>query len=260
MQKYREIERIHVGSYFCSQYFLNINFVEQLKFFCLAHNCSIVLVIPIVSEKDLWNAKSKIKDLIQSLPIDEITVNDFGMAEYISKNYSIPINFGRLFFKDARDIRITDYYQSKLTPAFLNAISVYRDLYHINGIELDSISQRIDLKEVDDIRISLHEPFCYLTTGNICKFALMPKPFQKKFRPNVSCSCNCLQVFEIYEQVNHRIPDQVFYRIGRTIYFHAESPMIQCNQPIHKIYFPFEETVQLIKERTVDNENPRSSK
>lgn len=251
VRKYNTIKHIYIGSYFCSQYFLNIDFVEHIKSFCIAHNCSIVLVVPVISEKDLWKAKDKIRDLVQDLPIDEITVNDFGMAEYISENYSIPINFGRLFFKDARDVRIADYYKSELTPAFLDAISVYKDLYCLNGIELDPIAHSLNLIGVKGIQISLHEPFCYLTTGNICEFASVLRPIGKKFRPNLPCNNTCLQVFETYEQVNHMIPEKIFYRIGRTIYFHTESPTIHCNQPIHKIYFPFEEMIRLMKERTV---------
>lgn len=249
--KYNTIKHIYIGSYFCSQYFLNIDFIDHIKSFCIAHNYSIVLVIPIISEKDLWKAKDKIRDLIQNIPINEITVNDFGMAEYIFENYSIPINFGRLFFKDARDIRILDYYKSELTPAFLDVISIYKDLYCLNGIELDPIAQGLNLIEIDGVQISLHEPFCYLTTGNICKFASTSKQISKKFRPNLPCNNTCLQVFETYEQVNHMIPEKRFYRIGRTIYFHTESPAIHCNQPIHKIYFPFEELMCLIKERVM---------
>lgn len=248
--KYNMIKYIYIGSYFCSQYFINIDFVEHIESFCAAHNCSIVLVVPVISQKDLWKAKDKIGDLIQNLPIDEITVNDFGMFEYISKNYSIPVNFGRLFFKDTRDFRISDYYKNELNPSFLEAISIYRDLYRLNGIELDPTAQILNLIGVDGIQISLHEPFCYLTTGNICEFASIQKPINKKFRPNLHCERTCLHVFEKYEQVNHMVPNEKIYRIGRAIYFYTESPTIHCNQSIRKIYFPFEEMIHLMKERT----------
>ena len=99
----KELERLYLGSYFCGNYFLGImeGAIKKILEDC---NQSVVisLVIPVFSEGQLIKGKEKIKTLLNYFPnkIDEVVVNDYGMLEYISENYDLPIVLGRLFMKE----------------------------------------------------------------------------------------------------------------------------------------------------------------
>ena len=126
------IERIYIGSYFCSSFFLNSNYDNIFKIINNNFiNPKITLVIPVFTEKYLIKGKDKIDELANSKEIDEITVNDYGMLEYINEKYNIKINMGRIFFKDYRDPRYEEYFNRDWTPkyntSYLNIINRLSD-------------------------------------------------------------------------------------------------------------------------------------
>lgn len=239
--------RLYIGSYFCSQYFINMDFLAKLKQLFKAHSYALTLVIPVVSEKDLSIAKDLTSQIIKELPVDEVTVNDVGMLSTIHNNYPIHINLGRLFFKDEREIRVSSFFQKIVRPANLDLLKTYAECYRIKYAELDSISSSLAVQIDSDIKIALHEPLCYMTTGNVCKYASINKEFTQKFRPNASCSLECKYVYEIYTPNTF---DYTLYRIGRTIYFETKRPQIINGCVDRYIYFPFFEITRIKKEGT----------
>lgn len=240
-----DAKRLYIGSYFCSQYFLRMDFISEIKQFLNEHSYSLTLVIPIFSEKDSALSKEKIKHICDELPIDEVTVNDIGMLITIHSSYNFTVNLGRLFFKDARDIRLPSYYQHTIHPAFLDSLNKYTTHYALNYAELDPISATLDVHHNTDVKLALHEPFCYLTTGNICKFVSISKDIAQKFRPNASCNKECQRVYEIYFPNSN---DYTLYRIGRAVYFEAEHPCIVNGSIERFIYNPFREMADFRKE------------
>lgn len=241
------IERIYVGSSFCSQYFLHFSGYKELFQYCKSRQIHVTITVPVISEKDLENGKKKISCLYKEGEeiVDEFTVNDIGMLYYIQNNYNKNINLGRLFFKDPRDCRIPSYINSTVAPAMLSYLgNLQYHATHVTGIELDSISKQLNLTQVEykNISISIHAPLCYMTTGNICKFASIHYQPDKKYRPNMHCQMECLHVMDFYsDHVQQTDCDTVLIRIGRTLYFENDIPRTIGHSFQRIIYFPIKE-------------------
>ncbi|MBQ3665158.1 MAG: hypothetical protein II919_03540 [Lachnospiraceae bacterium] len=266
-------DRIYVGSYFCDELFLNTNY-HHLKTLLdkISNSYKVTLVIPIFCQKNLKKGKELLIRLIETYHhmIDEITVNDYGILRWLScfnSNHSeqpytaymknIKINMGRLFFKDYRDPRYEKYFERNWKPkSFTEYLETSIQEYQINEIEIDVTHMLIDLSEVPDCIIGIHTPYTYMTTGKICEFASMFQPVQKKLRPNIDCSKECLKSVIEYEVDQER----KWFRIGRTIYFenncikisnyddsikNDEQNMTEIS--VRLIYFPINELISYIK-------------
>lgn len=255
------IYRIYIGSYFCSQYFIKFNGINELLSYCILNNIKITLVIPVFSQKDLEYGKVRIKEICKKAGriIDEITVNDIGMLHYITNEYSnYKINFGRLFFKAPRDCRVPDYTERITESGSLSNIHLpFWKKYHINYAELDPTNKIIDLSFLknDEILIALHMPFCYMTTGNICKFASIHKDAEQKFRPNTLCQMECMHIKDSYSgHIQQTDCDPLLERYGRTVFFKSSGAGIVGKDLSRKIYFAIEEWRKFIYEDTCSGE------
>lgn len=242
-EKECKINRLYAGSSFCSQYFITTSFWDLLFQLCEKNGYKVTLTIPVFSEKNLEKGKKTIDYIIRKLfPfVDEVTINDFGMLDFIT-NYEIGINFGRLFFKDPRDIRVNDYFSVTTKPA---ALSFGLNSY-ATGVELDPICKEIDLSSLnsqEQITIGLHTPFCYLTTGNICKYASVHKKIEKKFRPNIECQLECSRVSEVYFGDSNGNTKYRILRFGRTVYFQNSEVNVIGEKPDRIIYAPMQELI-----------------
>ena len=166
-------ERIYIGSSFCGPYFLHLSekMIARVLEACQAEGIGVTLVLPVFTEKNIALGKEKIKGLSVYFDkvIDEITVNDYGMLSYISGNYSLKLNMGRLFMKDYRDPRYEDYFHSELHPKiFTTYISELMKKYRITGMEFDQTHSIINFEQKPkDIEIGIHSPYCYMTTEHI---------------------------------------------------------------------------------------------
>ncbi len=119
------IQRVYIGSSFCSQYFLEFSGYYEVFHYCREKKIPVTLTIPVFSEKDLKKGKEKIDRIcLEGINIiDEITVNDIGMLAFLQNKNTVRLNLGRLFFKDSRDCRIPDYMNGCLTPVLLTHLS-----------------------------------------------------------------------------------------------------------------------------------------
>ncbi len=234
-----KISRIYVGSSFCSQYLKKMNFWDLLIQLCEENNLYITLCIPIVTERDLETIKDMLHTWVASADrIDEITVNDLGMLQFVAHTFPCKINLGRLFVKDARDVRVKEYYNSCIHPSIL---SYDLPSMGISGIEIDPMSYQMNLESsnLDGITVSLHSPYCYMTTGNICKYASVHKAPEKKFRPNDNCAFECSSVCETYHAEKDDYSFDII-RVGHGVYFHNPNPIIK-GRVDRTLYFPIEE-------------------
>ncbi len=248
-------DRIYMGSYFCSQYFLKFNGFLQIIEYCRINNLYITLVIPVLNQKDLKNGKKRIEDICQQAGniIDEITVNDIGMFRYFLKQ-DYQINLGRLFFKTPRDCRVNDYNNSTVVPELISNLDLeFWRKENINGIELDPTNKNIDISMLadDTLTVGLHTPYCYMTTGHICKFASIHKDIEYKFRPNLTCQLECMHISEIYNGHNNLGEiNSTIERYGRTLFF-RNDPINVIGKDISKyIYFPIKEWREFLYENT----------
>ena len=244
----KKTERIYFGSYFCSVYFLSLQFYREMIRLLKQKEIRLTLVVPVFTEKHLSGAKRMISDILAAEDnyVDEVTVNDAGMLSYIIQNYpGVTFNLGRLFCKDPRDIRSRDFSKTRTTPALLSESA---GIVPVNGIiEIDETNDELDIHDSFSGRIGVHYPFCYLTTGNICKFAGIHAQIDHKFRPNASCRLECQRIFECYRDDLDEDTDGIF-RIGRTVYFKRKLRAVVHAEIDRMIYFPFQETARITGE------------
>lgn len=242
------IHRIYIGSYFCSQYFLYINehHIRELVSSLMNSNIKITLVIPIITEKHLEKAKKKIGQILDILSYncDEITVNDYGMLDYINKTYVYGINLGRLFMKDYRDPRHEDYFlQTYKTRVFTDFMLALIESMHIKSCEWDLSHEILDLSHSPDrIDIGIHRPYSYMTVGHICEIGSINKDISKKYRPNESCRRECESYFISYDFEMER----EWMKYGRALYYKNDDctfiiPETSSNR---EIYFPIKEVLK----------------
>ncbi len=240
---YSDITRIYVGSNFCSQYFCNCKgkVYESILSYCKNRDLKVTLCIPIFSQKDLNKAKNIINELscyFHSI-IDEITVNDYGMLSYIKSEYSdMKINLGRLMNKESRDVRYPEYNEGTYTPKFLSLDASNCCNCSLNSIELDPVMQNIDLTGAD-IKCAvpaIYIPYCYVTVGQMCEFASIPLPIEKKFRPNSPCNSPCAGTFITYDGKGNT----KYAKVGRAVYFKQENVSVKGIEKYREIYQPFE--------------------
>ncbi|MDO5145507.1 MAG: hypothetical protein Q4D60_00740 [Eubacteriales bacterium] len=245
------LERIYAGSSFCSQYFLHSNWWEHLVSWCRKKEVPLTLTLPVFTQKDLEKGKEKVEEIltIAGDVLDEITVNDVGMLCYISSGYEKKLNMGRLFFKDSRDVRVRDYDKGEMTPSLLtHDVEQWSMGRKIHAVELDTMSRYVNLGNchLEDVELCVHGPFCYMTTGNICKFASIHKETEQKFRPNASCSMECAGIYEHYRRkFAERDTDVV--RFGRTVYYLNNESRIVGKGIGRKLYFPLREAKEVMR-------------
>lgn len=217
----KKIKRFYLGSYFCSNYFLNLdlNLFERIVTESIYNRCDITLVIPIITEKNFESMKEKLDKLFRFAGdcIDEITVNDYGTMAYLSRQYPLPLNMGRLFTKDYRDPRYKDSYDMICKPKiFTTEFFKIIQCFSIKGIEFDPTNRCIDLSEVyPGLSYAVHTPYCYVTTGQICEYGSISNKLEKKFYPNADCHRECMKVMTTYELQD----GQEWYRVGKAVYF-----------------------------------------
>lgn len=240
---YTECERIYVGSNFCSQYVLNLStkLIDKVIKVVDDMGIKVTLVIPMFTEKDLLRGKDKIEEFSSYFhkEIDEITVNDYGMLEYIHKKYQgIPINLGRLMFKDYRDPRYDEYYRRSSKPKyFTKRLNQICEQYQVTGLELDITHEQLDLSDApSEIKIAIHVPYSYMTVGMVCEFASIPYEITEKFRPNLPCHKECLRNRISYQMLE----DRKYLKIGRTVYFDHKDGKVSGGRSYFEIFAPID--------------------
>lgn len=234
-------ERIYIGSYFCGKYFQHINpEAIKLRLEKSGSKAPVTLVIPMSGQNDIERVKEATYKIVSTLCdyIDEITVNDYGMLEYICSTYKYPVNIGRLLMKDYRDPRYEDYYAQTIKPKiFTSFFDRLRENHNITGVEFDPTHQGIDLSKAPcDLNLAVHTPFCYITVGQTCEFASINKSVEYKFRPNSKCGKECTD----YSVTYHADEGLQLYRVGRAIYFRNEDCKILSDREFRSIYFPID--------------------
>ena len=145
----------------------------------------------------------------------------------------------RSFMKDYRDPRYQTFFEQTLTPK-INTTFFRSNLieYPISGIEFDPTHKTIDFTMFPkELGIGLHVPFCYLTVGQICEVASIPREITEKFRPNSPCQYECSEI-----NIQYYLEDDIeIFGVGRAKYFKNKECKVESLKAIRTIYFPFEE-------------------
>lgn len=214
MESPEEFEALYGGSYFCDRYFLAIEDRQWQSFFDLACSCRIepVTVLPIPGPKNEVALKNKAFELMERYPVREIVVNDYAMFIWLSREMpGLRVWLGRLLSKDIRDPRYTMRpEQSKLYDrALRNELSGMQPY----GTELDLTEMPIRLTVSENVKLALHFPLAYLSTGRLCEFSGIGKPIEQKFRADTLCEGQCRNNAVRYERHGFS-----FVKFGRCVY------------------------------------------
>ncbi len=237
---YTRFSRIYIGSSFCTPYFLHLNeaLIKALCLLCEKERIKYTLVVPMFTQRYLEQGKQLIQKIVELSNgyLDEITVNDYGMMEYIHSNYKQRINLGRLFAKDYREKRYGIYFSMTIKPKIFNSImKEFVRRYQIYGLELDLTSQKIDLEEAfENLVVGFHYPYCYQTVGNICEIGSTNLPLEQKFRANHKCEMECEHQIIHYEAAE----GGHYIKHGRAVFFENKDCEIIHGNEIRLIYAP----------------------
>lgn len=245
-----QVKRVNLGSSFCSQFFLHAPKLDVLISHIARRGWPITLTLPVFSQKDLQEGKNRLIQFCNSQSgwIDEITCNDLGMLKWLENSFQKRINMGQLFFKDPRDIRYPDMRSIPYTPSRCS----YPFPDCVSGIELSSVTSEIDMMKSSPrgMTVAIHQPYCYITTGHICKFASITSPIEQKFRPNINCSMQCSGIIEQIKMSDTY--DTSFMRLGRSVFYFQSQCVVKYDGPTRVLYWPVDELNQL---RGFCNEN-----
>lgn len=240
--KFDTIDRLYIGSNFCSRYFIKyakatMEKISKLCQLAAYSHLKITLCVPIFSESYLFVGKEIILELLQQYSnyIDEVTVNDYGMLEYISTSSAISINIGRMLNKDTRDIRHDEYFNQSHIPTISTMTASVLDKYKPSLYELDITNRFIDLSN-NNYNFAIYFPYCFATVGNICEYAGISARIEKKFRANSECNFDCTQT-----SINYENPyGDRYLKVGRAVYFKVDDFSIISQKPYRLIYEPFD--------------------
>ena len=236
-------QRVYLGSYFCGNYCLStmdkIDFIVDI---CRKNSIMISFVIPIIPQRILGQIKQKLEKIAHTFinVIDEVTVNDYAMLDWVGNNLPFDISLGRLFIKDPRDQRIAESREITQYPLFINS-QIFDCLNHycIVGIEIDQIYSEFQVdNNYEEVIFVIHSPYCYQTTGQICLYASIHKQLQEKFRANCTCNFECMKMY-----ISYSIDEGEYLRYGRAIYYKANNSIIKGiqNKSVRNLYWTFED-------------------
>lgn len=242
------VERLYVGSNFCSQYFLRQPRRVWRESFelCRREGIPATLVVPVFSQKDLEAGCDRIDRLVHAYGdlIDEITVNDVGMLARCVHRYGRPVNVGRLFSKAPRDPRYAELLDVRHVVDIPPLITEVFRRGEVRGVEVDPTHAALDLAPLTalmpQVQVGVHVPYCYLTTGAVCELASLRRPLCEKFRPNAPCSLECARC-----AVGYALPSGVrLLKQGRTVYFANPACLISEGEDFRMIVSPIDVLVQ----------------
>lgn len=227
------VSRLYLGGSFCGRLFIKIA-GRQFEFFapyCLAHNLKISLTVPVFTEQHLAEGKRVIVELLKTYGglIDEVSINDCAMYDFVSQSFSGRLFAGRLISKVVRDPRYPEYgRQSVRIPAPPVSVS---------GAELDASASELILEGAsDDYIAAVYTPYSYISTGMICSYASFYLDVEKKFTPLDNCAAICGKYYTKHEDN----AGNVFYHIGNTIYYASGYPRVTGASTVRQIWFPLD--------------------
>ena len=228
--KYR---RICLGSYFCDTYFIkNIkNMLVSTYPYCQENDIKITLTLPVFSESRLNDGLDLIDELLIQYKdvIDEVTVNDIGMLQYISKKNNLATNQGRMMQKYTRDIRYANYSDDRFQYCG------YMDKYEsfVEAVEFDICSKSMEI-HIGRKKTIIHRNYQYTTMGRICWFAGLNRCVRNKFNLNSLCDESCGRFFLNYIDREGRM----FYQVGKAVFSEVFSSEIKTDSEIRFADFP----------------------
>lgn len=235
--RYGEINRIYVGTSFCGELFIK-TILEDMEYIasCFGNKIRVNLTIPVFTESCFIQGKSIINTLLDKFAdlIDEITVNDIGIYNYVLNYSKYKVFLGRLLRRVARDSRYKDYNELMTDVEYDEKIAFGEQ---ISGLEIDINTKKLNFSKFPtSILPVIHFPFVFVTTGQICDFAALNSNIYEKFVSEEKCSTECQRLFLKYVTEYK----QTYYRLGKAIYFKCDGFEVRNCNVYRVLLFPFE--------------------
>jgi len=217
--------RIYIGSEVCSRYFFV--FLKHFDEIVCKAQKKITLVLPDFKETEWRLLEEIIGKVADDAKVDEVVVNDFGTLSYCKKNLSDDkkIILGKLFNKCPREARIDMWNFEGITDKdYLSEIvydtPFYEELIqhtNIDRIELDYIDDNyIKGLHIDQLKVGIHIPYTYITSGAICAMGSINNLELEKFSVDGHCQFECQKYFATLK--NEKI-NRTIYSEGNTYYY-----------------------------------------
>lgn len=220
-------ERLYVGSSFCATAFLNAcdeGALEALERFWRAWGVPVTLTVPLPSQGELAAVKERVVQVVGRWQcVDEVTVNDYGMLQWAASQLDVPVNLGRLFFRDTRDVRYEAGFPRQYRPAFLpeGYEALAQEFGCLAGVELDPAGLAVDVAAAPvGATVAVHVPYLFATTGAYCAFAQDGRGLPHRAGAGCARECRDRMVTYRLEAADGEAPGRplFFTRHGKTVY------------------------------------------
>ncbi len=174
-----DYEYLYYGSEFCIRKLLRQDDWEAIVSYCLKYYKTLCLMTSYIPQKYMDQTKELIKRLAHSDAIIEISVNDYGLLDYIAAEYDtrFVLTYGRLLNRIKKAPSMFNFYK-KLTKdsqeAFqINACNnkyIYEVLreFHIRNIQYDNVMQSLKIEPDNTFQKHLMYPLVQISTARRC--------------------------------------------------------------------------------------------
>lgn len=216
--------RLYFGNEFCGSLIPSLAEFKEAAEFTRSKNTALTFVTSYCDDNGMSRYGQIIEYIAQECPGSEVVVNDWGMYK-LCRGFRVKMALGRLLVKQKRDPRICGIIGAFPAEAGKRArdIGINKSLQaflcreNIKRIELDNVSQGIDLSDInDDFLFSLHVPFVYITLSRYCKFNVSFPGEKFRFSRCVDKQCGSLEIF------NKNMKKPLFMR-GNTLFYKNSS-------------------------------------
>lgn len=221
LEKYKYI---YFGNEFCEKKNPSFYFCERIVNYCNEHNKIPVLLTPYLTQKYLIKLKELISKIYLIKKEFEITINDFGLIEFLKSMPEIKVNLGRLQIKMKKGPEIMSNVLNENIETFkvnsLNNPGFIRFMKkeNINRFEMDIPPQGLLLP--NNKKITLYVGNAVITTTRRC-------PFIDSMEENYNlcikdCKKECLNFYVVK---NTKFYDDLIYVLGNTEFIKTSNTL-----------------------------------
>lgn len=218
--------RLYFGNEFCNWQIPSLAEVKEVTAFVRSKNAAFTFVTSYCNDNEIFQYGRIIEYIIRECPGSEVVINDWGMHK-LCREFHVKTALGRLLVKQRRDPRIAENINSFPAEAGKRARDIglnkallrFLDKENIKRIELDNVSQGIDLSETGDgFLFTLHVPFVYITLSRYCKFNSSVPEEKFRFSRCIDKQCGTAEIF------NKNIKKPLFMRGNALFYKNSSLP------------------------------------
>ncbi len=232
----RKPNRVYIGFEYCDKMVHFFSMRELIAIFNTIENLDmkVTYVIPPVREENFKKHMDILDELISRTNLNEISVNDYGMLNYLhtKRTNNLDIILGRLFDKGIRETRLNIFESEavKKNSAEISKTNLFDEPYlklfesfNINRIELDTFPDGVqDVSKAGKLNVSIHYPKVFISRGSYCEAGSIGQKPENKFKLSNMCGFECSK---IYKKIILEHNCRELIKLGNAILFHQPEPI-----------------------------------